>query len=224
MIESTVVTWKRAIAHRFWVLWPLKAVGTTLCMGLFFWAYFTILENPQRTPFVMPTTFIDDWIPLVPWSYAVYVSLWVYVSLPTALMANLRALLFFGGWMSAMCLFCLILFWLFPTQTPQFDIDWTLHPGLSLIKGVDAAGNACPSLHVASAIFSAFWLERMFQNIGAPVWLRFTSVVLCVAISWSTLTTLQHVAWDVLAGAVVGTVFAMLSLRAAGRRPVPIQI
>ena len=223
MLEPPV-PWTSAIALRFRVLWQLKGVGTTLFMALFFWAYFTVLESPQRTPVVMPTTFLDEWVQLLPWSYAVYISLWVYVSIPPALMANLRALLFFGAWVSAMCLFCLALFWWFPTQTPIFDIDWSQHPGLSLIKGVDAAGNACPSLHVASAVFTACWLERMCRNIGAPVWLRVANVLQCVAIGWSTLTTLQHVAWDVLAGAIVGTVFAMLSLLIAERRPVPIQI
>lgn len=224
MHEPTVVAWTAAIRHRVGVLWPLKAVGTTIFMALFFWAYFTVLGNPQRAPIVMPTTFIDDWVPLMPWSYAVYVTLWVYVSLPPAIMPNFRALLHFGGWVSAMCLFCLVLFWWFPTQTPQFDIDWSLHPGLSLIKGVDAAGNACPSLHVASAVFSAFWLRRMLLNIGAPGWLHVASVLLSVAICWSTLATLQHVVWDVLAGALVGAVFAVLSLRTADRRLKPIHV
>lgn len=216
--------WTRAIAQRIGVLWPLKAVGTSAFMALFFWAYFTVLEHPLRTPIVMPTTFIDHWVPLLPWSYGIYVSLWVYVSLPPALMANFRALLNFGLWVSAMCLFCLAIFWWMPTQTPQFDIDWSQHPGLSLIKGVDAAGNACPSLHVASAVFSAFWLQRMFRNVGAPAWLSWLSALQCAAISWSTLATLQHVAWDVLAGAVVGAAFAAASLWTAERGAHPVQI
>ena len=223
MFESNV-PWTHAIAHRIRTLWLLKALGTPAFMLLFFWAYFAILAHPQRAPIVMPTTFIDHWVPLMPWSYAIYVSLWVYVSLPPALMANLQSLLRYGLWMSTLCLFCLAIFWWLPTQTPRVDIDWSLYPGLSLIKGVDAAGNACPSLHVASAVFSAFWLHRIFWNMGAPVWLRAVNALHCVAIAWSTLATLQHVAWDVIAGAVVGAVFAWASLRIRQHDTTPIRV
>jgi len=38
--------WTRQIASRMLYLWPLKAVGTTLFMLLFFSAYFGVLRNP----------------------------------------------------------------------------------------------------------------------------------------------------------------------------------
>lgn len=216
--------WRGEIVQRFQTLWLLKAIGTSTFMALFFWAYFTILEHPSRPPIVMPTLFIDDWVAMVPWSFAVYVSLWVYVSLAPALMPSFRALVWYGVWICGLCVFCLVIFWVLPTQTPHFDVDWSLHPGLSLIKGVDAAGNACPSLHVASAVFTGFWLHAIFVRIGAPIWLRSVNALQCVAIAWSTLATLQHVAWDVLAGAALGALFAWASLKAAGSgaRPVPI--
>ena len=108
-------------------------------MTLFFWAYFTVLEHPLRAPVVVPTMWLDDWVSLTPSAFAVYISLWVYVSLAPALISNLRALLHYGVWVSALCLFCLAIFWCIPTQTPVLNIDWSLYPGLSLIKGVDAA-------------------------------------------------------------------------------------
>lgn len=216
--------WTRAIAHRITSLWPVKAVGTTVFMTLFFWAYFTVLENPSRPPFVVPTMAIDHWISLVPWAYGFYVSLWVYVSLPPALLLNMRALLHFGGWVLTMCLLCLVFFWWFPTQTPTLDIDWQRYPGLALIKGLDAPGNAFPSLHVASAVFSAFWLRRIFAAIGTPRWLQTLNVLQCLAIAWSTIATLQHVAWDVMAGAAVGAAFGWASLRHADHRQRPITL
>jgi membrane-associated phospholipid phosphatase len=88
---------------------------------------------------------------------------------------------------------------------------------MAVIKGLDAAGNACPSLHVASAVFSAFWFGRLFRIIGVPSWLSRFSILYCLAILWSTLATRQHVMLDVLAGAVVGSIFAVLSLRHARR-------
>ena len=162
----------------------------------------------------MPEVELDRWIAFTPASYPVYVSLWVYVSLPPALINNFRALLHYVTWMATMCLFCLTLFWLFPTQTPDFGIDWGMYPELATIKGIDAAGNACPSLHVASAVFSALWLDRLMSVIAVPTWFRRVNLTYCLAIGWSTMASLQHVALDVLAGATVGLVFALVSLRA----------
>ena len=80
----------------------------------------------------------------------------------------MRPLLLFGAWIGALCLACLAVFWVFPTAVPAAGIDWSLHPEMAVIKGLDAAGNACPSLHVGSAVFAAAWLARLFRTIGAP--------------------------------------------------------
>ena len=219
-----IAPWIRATGERFAMLWWLKGLGTTVFMTLFFWTYFFILKHPANPPVEVPTVALDQWIQLTPWAFSIYVSLWVYVSLPPALMLSFRTLLHFGLWMSAMCALCLLIFWWFPTQTPTIDIDWSLYPGLSLIKGVDAPGNALPSLHVASAVFTAFWLQRLLHAINAPLWLRWANPLHCVAIAWSTMATLQHVALDVLAGALVGAAFAWASLRAVDRSNNPVQI
>lgn len=211
--------WPRLLLSRFITLWYLKAFGTMGFMVLFFQAYFWLLHNPSREPFTMPTLAIDDWVPFTPAAFSAYVSLWVYVSLPSALLPHLRELLRYGLWTAALCAFCLLLFWIFPTQTPVPNIDWTQHPQLAFMKGLDAAGNACPSLHVASAVYSAFWLHRIFSQVGAPTLLRWLSVLQCAVIVWSTMAIRQHVFLDVLAGVVVGVVFAWLSLRNAPPAP-----
>lgn len=213
MTLSTARAWPSRLLTRFTALWYLKAFGTMAFMVLFFQAYFWVQRNPLGEPVLMPTLAIDDWVPFTPAAFAAYVSLWVYVSLPAAWMPNLRTLLVLGLWTAAMCIFCLLLFWVFPTQMPVPDIDWSLHPELAFMKGLDAASNACPSLHVASAVFSAFWLHRIFLQVGAPSLLRWLSVLQCAVIVWSTMAVRQHVFLDVVAGAVVGGVFAWLSLR-----------
>ncbi|MGE5319596.1 MAG: phosphatase PAP2 family protein [Hyphomicrobiaceae bacterium] len=182
-------------------------------MALFFWGYFAVLHNPLTHPIVMPVTWLDRWIGFSPSAFPAYVSLWVYVSLAPALLGNLRSLLSFGLWISLLCLFCLAIFWLFPTSTPPFPIDWKAYPELALIKGVDASGNAFPSLHVASAVFSAFWLNRLFARVGAPTALQLLSALQCSVIIWSTIATRQHVVLDALAGVIVGAGFAALSFR-----------
>lgn len=205
--------WPRQLLARFVTLWYLKAIGTTVFMVLFFQGYFWVLRNPSREPWPVPTLPIDDWVPFTPAGFAAYVSLWVYVSLPSALMPGFRELLRYGLWTAALCASCLLVFWWLPTMAPTPDIDWSLHPQLAFMKGIDASGNACPSLHVASAVYTAFWLRRIFFQVGAPAALQVSSVLQCVVIVWSTMAIRQHVFLDVLAGALVGWLFAWLSLR-----------
>ena len=47
--------------------------------------------------------------------------------------------------------------------------------------------------------------------------MRWLSWLHCLAILWSTIATRQHVVLDVVAGAVVGLIFGLLSLRHALR-------
>jgi len=82
---------------------------------------------------------------------------------------------------------------------------------------VDAAGNACPSLHVATAVFSGFWLHWLLPTVGLGGRTRLTSAVWCTAIAYSTMATKQHVALDVAAGAALGFTLAWLS-RASTRQ------
>ncbi|MFT3760291.1 phosphatase PAP2 family protein [Thauera sp.] len=205
--------WFRQIASRIILLWPLKAVGTSLFMALFFWGYFGVLESPLRAAVVMPVTAVDRWVPFTELALPVYVSLWLYVSLMPALLGSFRALLYFGFWVAALCLFCLSIFWLFPTEVPAAGIDWALYPSMALIKGIDAGGNACPSLHVASAVFVACWFQRMLYGMKAPPALHRLNWAVCLLIVWSTMATRQHVVLDVVAGAAIGLLFALRALR-----------
>lgn len=206
-------TWYGQLLSRFVTLWYLKALGTTAFMVLFFKGYFWVLHHPMTEPVPMPTLAVDAWVPFTALGFPAYVSLWFYVSLPSALMPNLRELIRYGLWTAAMCGFCLALFWLFPTQVPVPDIDWAQHPELQFLKGIDASGNACPSLHVGSAVYSLMWLRYIFLQVRAPTAMHVLSVVYCIVIVWSTMAIRQHVFLDVLAGAVVGAVFGWLSLR-----------
>lgn len=191
----------------------LKATGTTLFMAFFFWAYFAILGRTAGIAVLMPLTMADAWVPFSTWAFPVYGSLWVYVSLPPALLRSFRELACYAFWIGALCVSCLVVFYVFPTAVPPASIDWAQYPELAFLKGLDAAGNACPSLHVASAVFSALWLQRLLRNLGGPGWLIRLSDLQCLLILWSTLATRQHVVLDVLAGTAIGLAFAWASLR-----------
>ncbi|MBL8446834.1 MAG: phosphatase PAP2 family protein [Zoogloeaceae bacterium] len=184
-------------------------------MGLFFWGYFVVLRNPIRPPATVPLTVVDEWVQFTPAAFVPYVSLWVYVSLPPAFLMSLPTLLRFAGWIGALCLGCLAVFWIFPTQVPAFPLDLDGHAGMELLRGVDASGNACPSLHVASAVFAAMWLDRLARAMRGPGWVRWANGLECGLILWSTLATRQHAFLDLAAGFLVGALFGWWSLRHA---------
>jgi membrane-associated phospholipid phosphatase len=84
---------------------------------------------------------------------------------------------------------------------------------VGFLKNVDAAGNAFPSLHVATAIFSGIWLDCLLRRFGAPRWSLLFNWMWCIGIIYSTLATRQHVAVDVWGGLMLGGATAWLSLR-----------
>jgi membrane-associated phospholipid phosphatase len=209
--------WARTLARHWWHLQGLKVLGICAFMWLFFLAYFHVLRNPVNPVTAMPLTAVDAWIPFQPAAFWAYVSLWVYVGIAPALQPSLKALLSYGAWITALCTAGLLCFYLWPTAVPsqahQLDPAVADHPGFALMRGLDEAGNACPSLHVATAMFTALWLRHVLASVGAPAWLKGVNAVWFVLIAWSTVAVRQHVVLDVVAGAALGTVFAALSLR-----------
>lgn len=203
----------------------LKAVGMTAFMTSFFWLYFQLLHKPMHPVQEMPLTGVDYWIGFSPWALGLYLSLWVYVSLPIALLRHLPDMICHGVHAAGLCLFGLLIFLLWPTAVPQGDPAWT-RTGIDWLQSIDAAGNACPSLHVATAVYAAVWLNLILREVDMPDWLRWVNGLWCVGIVYSTLAIRQHVFLDVLAGAALGAVFAWLSLhhrRRWGCAPEPSQ-
>lgn len=204
----------RAIAPRVRTRFWLKTFGVTAFIWLFFIGYFHLLRNPRHEPFVMPLTALDAAIPFAPAALWAYLSLWFYVGIPPGMMLTVRELLRYGFWAGALCLTGLAFFYLLPTAVPApaLPIDVAQHRAFALLQGVDAAGNACPSMHVASAVFSALWLQRLLGEMRAQPWLQGLNVVWLLLIVYSTVATRQHVVLDVLAGVALGAAFAALSL------------
>ncbi len=91
------------------------------------------------------------------------------------------------------------------------------------VERVDAAGNAFPSLHVATAVFASIRLHALLSRIGFSAWVRGISAIWALAIVFSTIATKQHVAVDVAGGTALACGFAFLSKwippdRIGGRR------
>jgi PAP2 superfamily len=212
----TTQLWQRMRGY-FW----LKAIGISLFMWVFFIAYFHLLRNPAFPVTEMPLTALDHAIPFQPGSVIAYLTLWIYVGIPPGLLLGFRQLLVYGLWAAGLCLSGLACFYFFPTTVPALALDPDLarFPAFELLQGVDAAGNACPSLHVATAMFSAIWIDRLLREMTAPMALRTLNGAWFMLIVYSTLATKQHVVLDVAAGVPLGIVFALAALRWRPREP-----
>ncbi len=197
----------------------LKTVGITAFITTFFLGYFELLESPRFPVTVMPLTAIDHLIAFAPFSLPIYLSLWVYVCFPPIALRTRRELVAYGWESAAVALIGLGVFLFWPTVIPSPGIDWTQHPSFLFLKNVDAAGNACPSLHVAFAVFSAIRAGRIFRGLSSPPIVNGLNWLWCLAIVYSTLATRQHVALDAAAGAVLGTLGGLLPWAARARMP-----
>lgn len=206
--------WRRIRPH-----FVLKTAGITGFMTLFFVAYFHLLNHPIRAVAEMPLTAVDRALPFAPAALPIYLSLWLYVSLPPSLIVERGELERYGAAIGLVCLVGLGCFLLWPTAVPAMSLDWQGFPGAALLQGIDKAGNACPSLHVATAVFSAVWLHRILGELRASAAVAWASAIWATAIVLSTLLTRQHVFLDALAGIALGLAGAGLLWRWQAVRP-----
>ena len=205
-------SWRKQLAsqarHLFW----LKLVGTSVWIWIFFIGYFQLLRHPVHAVTPMPLTALDAMIPFQPAMLAPYLSLWLYVGIAPGLMPDFRSLLVYGLWTAALCLSGLGLFYLWPTTVPPLPLADAGAAGFRMLQGIDANGNACPSMHVAFAMFTGLWIDHLLRRAHAPRVLQAANLAWFLAITWSTLASRQHVVLDALAGGVLGALFAGASL------------
>ena len=191
----------------------VTVLGTACLTALFFVAYFSIQRFPVRSPSVMPLTRLDVLIPFQPIFLVFYASLWVYVGTGPGLQPNWIHIRSYTLWMCALCVSGLLLFLLWPTRVPPGLTSDSNLPLVSVLHRVDRTSNACPSMHVAVAIFTLIRVEELLRALRAPRALRLLNLVWFAGIAYSTLAIKQHVILDDLAGAVLGALFAWASLR-----------
>ena len=204
------------LLQRFRTWWGLKAIGTTAFMWGFFLLYFHLLENPRVPPTEMPLLAWDGMLPFNPLAWFFYGSLWVYTSLPAALQPSFGHLLYYGLAIALVCALGLTFFYWWPTMVPASYGLPQEHPW-NLLAGVDAPGNAFPSLHVATSAFSAAWLDAQIRAMELGRRWRWGNAIWCIAIVLSTLSTRQHVMLDMIGGVVLGISMAWFTLSVHAR-------
>jgi PAP2 superfamily len=205
--------WYRQAGARIVRNLPIKMVGTPALIFAFFAGYRHLLNHPRFPVTEMPLTALDHLIRFWPPALILYVSLWVYVTIPSALTPGLRELVYYAWTIGIVCLIGLAVFLVWPTAVPPPGFDRAQYPGFNVLTGLDAAGNACPSLHVATAVFAAIWLDALLREMGAGRVAQGVSWLWCLGIVYSAMATKQHVAIDALAGAALGLVGGVVSVR-----------
>ncbi len=212
MSNPSAPSWSRELAYRARHHLLLKAAGTTLWIWVFFVGYFHLLRHAAYPVATVPLTPLDAWVPLVPVAIYPYLSLWLYVGIAPGLQRTFRELLAYGAWAGLLCAVGLAIFYRWPTRIPTFVVASGGVPGFDLLQGIDSTGNACPSMHVAFAIFTAIWVDVLLRECRAPRWLRGVNGLWFAAITFATLAIRQHVVLDAVAGAALGAAFAWPSL------------
>ena len=205
--------WYRQVGVRIRRHMLLKSVGTPAAIFVFFLGYRYLLTHPLFPVTEMPLTALDHVVGFCPAALLLYVSLWAYVSLPPALLQSREELFHYLWTIGAMCAVGFLCFLFWPTAVPHPGVDRANHLGFNALQGLDATGNACPSLHVAAALFSAIWLEILLREMGAGWVARGASWAWGLGIVYSAMATKQHVALDVYAGGALGLTAGALAVR-----------
>lgn len=211
--------WRACLLRRVRTDRLIKVPATVIGIAVFFVAYFWVMSHPAPGSVLreVPPLAFDHWIAVNQWALLPYGSLWAYIAIGPALAGDRAELRSYACGAVALSLLGLLVFWLYPTAVPPFDVDPHQYPMLAFLKTRDGRANAFPSMHVAFATYTAAVLAAQLRVCRAPRWLRAANVVWAVLIAYSSLATRQHVVLDALAGLVLsGLVF--LPLRAL-RRP-----
>lgn len=211
--QIEALAWYRQPVRRLMWRLPWKAAGLVLYMVLFFAVYFALLRHPLFPVVRVPLTALDRLVPFCPQALVLYLSLWCYVSLAPSWLIDWDELIAYLWSVIGLGLNGCAFFLFWPNAVTPLPVDWSLHPDFAFLKTVDGAGNACPSLHVAFAVFSALYAGLMLRRMRAPVWMALLNWAWCLGIVWSTLAIRQHVALDAYAGALLGGAWFLLARR-----------
>jgi len=173
------------------------------CLFVVAYLFFYILPNfrPFLPPSLLPRLSLDYLVPLVPWSFLVYVSDYVLVASVTLWLTEIEEFNSFVRMMFFSLIVCGTFFLAFPTTYPRPEYPAVANSlvgfAMYLVHEFDTPNNCFPSMHVALTGV-ATWAIR---TRGARVFLWY--LVWALAVFLSTLTTKQHYFLDVIGGVAV---------------------
>jgi PAP2 superfamily len=158
-----------------------------------------------RTPTLLAPGPLDGLLPFLDWSVWVYLT--QFFLLPFAIAAARddvdRSHTLYALLVATVLAATVFLAW--PTQIPRETPSGDGLTALAwrLLHDVDVPANCFPSLHVALAVISGRALWRRGIRVVAVVWPALIAI--------STLTTRQHVAWDVAGGLALAALAVLIT-------------
>lgn len=160
-----------------------------------------------RPPTTLAPGPLDALLPYLDWSVWVYLT--QFFLLPFAIASARddvdRSYTLYGMLIATAIAAVVFLAW--PTQVVRETPTGSGLTALAwrLLHGLDVPANCFPSLHVALAAIAGRTLWRRGAGVAAVLWPALVVV--------STLTTRQHVAWDVAGGLVLAAIAILLTPR-----------
>ncbi len=159
----------------------------------------------------LPLLPLDLATPLLPWTFPIYLSLYVLEAIIIIQMRDFDDLESFARMAFATLFVCGAFFMFFPTTYPRPEYPasdwWLVQWAMDTIAAGDTPRNCFPSMHVAITGV-AVWAMRKHHLKQMPL-----LVLWALAIYVSTLTTKQHYFVDILGGLGVVLVVAYLELK-----------
>ncbi|MEQ9893660.1 phosphatase PAP2 family protein [Pectobacterium aroidearum] len=158
---------------------------------------------------VLPTSFIDEWIPFSPSAIWLYLSFFIivplsYLSCPIARLAGLRR----ATQLTALIAGAVYL--IFPTTMiyPQAVGDDFSTRLLQLLQRIDSPQNCLPSLHIALTVLAVWAMSDSQQKVKTGVYLLWG-----MAIAFSILQLRRHLFIDLVTGAMLAGMTGWIFLR-----------
>jgi membrane-associated phospholipid phosphatase len=205
--------WYHELGPRLKAHWRFKLIAGAVMMISFFSGYFLLLYFPMFPVTKMPVTALDRLIGLSPNSLLLYITLWIYIPIGPWLLNDKQELIAYSKALYGLSLAGLVVFFFWPTSVPPPNVDLAAYPGFRFLVAIDRPRNVFPSLHAASAVFSAICIGRLLRQLGAGRLIRGLNWCWCLGILYSALATKQHLAVDVFAGTALGAAWAGIYLR-----------
>lgn len=158
---------------------------------------------------VLPTSFIDEWIPFSPSAIWLYLSFFIivplsYLSCPIARLAGLRR----ATQLTALIAGAVYL--IFPTTMvyPQAVGDDFSTRLLQLLQRIDSPQNCLPSLHIALTVLAVWAMSDSQQKVKTGLYLLWG-----MAIAFSILQLRRHLFIDLVTGAMLAGMTGWIFLR-----------
>lgn len=161
--------------------------------GLYYLSQFCFFQ----TSYQLRDTWIDRQIPFVGWTIIIYLSHYPLLLVVWYINLDEKPINFYMPFFLCSAI-TFIIFFFFPTTIERPDI----YPGIwqkiySILYTLDKPVNCLPSLHVSLALLAGLSLRKqgLVKKIFIWIWVFF--------VSFSTLTTKQHLFIDVLGGMLI---------------------